>query len=181
MRGQAVDGADPGGTRAAALRAAFDRAFAEPPAPERGAPLDFLSVRLGGDPFAIRLTDTAGLFADRKITPVPTTVAEFRGVSGFRGVLVPVYDLGALLGYAPLQSGRWLVLAAGGALAFVFDAFEGHIRVPPEGVSARRDSGSAHGVHEIARLGDRAWPVIDIPAAVEAIRARLPRSNASKE
>lgn len=179
MRGEALSSGNL--ESAAMLREAFDASFAQSPRVGGDAAVDFLAVRMGGDAFALRLSETAGLFADRKVTPVPTTVAEFRGVSGFRGVLVPVYDLGALLGYPPFASGRWLVLAAGGVLAFAFDGFEGHIRVAPDGITARRDAGSARQVHEIARRGDRAWPVVDIPAAVEAIRARLPRSTASKE
>ncbi len=179
MRGEALNSAHT--DRAGLLREAFDASFAAPPRAAESAPVDFLAVRIGGDSFALRLSETAGLFADRKVMPVPTTVAEFRGVSGFRGVLVPIYDLGALLGYPPSDAGRWLVLAAGGMLAFAFDVFEGHIRVAADGITARRDAGSARHIHEIARQGDRAWPVIDVPAAVEAIRVRLPRSNASKE
>ncbi len=48
MHSQAVDGPDSGHTgRAAELRSAFDRAFAEAPRVELVRPLDFLALRLG--------------------------------------------------------------------------------------------------------------------------------------
>ena len=54
----------PGG--ADELRRAFDRSFAEAPggAPEADALESLLAIRVGGDPYALRLSEIAGLFAD---------------------------------------------------------------------------------------------------------------------
>jgi purine-binding chemotaxis protein CheW len=167
---------------AASLREAFDRSFAVEAAGERRATLDFLDVRLGSDPFAIRLSDLAGMFADRKVTPVPTSVPEFRGVAGFRGALVPVYDLAALAGYPPAETNRWLLLAQGGAVAFAVDTFDGHFRIDAEAIAKREGEGpSSQLVREIARRGERAWPIIDIQAAIASVRRHAPNSHASKE
>ena len=55
---------------------------------------------MGGDPHALRINDIAGLYADMKITPCPSPVpAVARSSPAFRGEVVPVYDLAALLGY----------------------------------------------------------------------------------
>ncbi len=91
--------------RAAELRDAFDRVFAEahPPAPPPSE--DLLAIRIASEPYALRLTEIAGLFADRKITPVAGRVSALLGIAGFRGLIVPVYDLQVLLGCPPLEDG----------------------------------------------------------------------------
>lgn len=166
--------------RVTELRRAFDQSFADPVVSDVGTTIDLISLRLAGDPYAIRMTDIAGLFTDVKITPCPSPIAELRGIAGFRGVLTPVYDLSAWLGYAT-SSARWLVLDRDRALALAFDAFNGHFRVDPSAVAGREDSSSSRHVREIVRQGDTAWPVIDIPSIVAAIKKRLPQTAASKE
>jgi purine-binding chemotaxis protein CheW len=153
------------------LREAFDRAFAEPPAVERRESLDLLSIRLGGDPFALRLAETAGLFSDRKITPVPTPLRELRGVAGVRGALVPVYDLAAVMGYPPTTTARWLVIAREAPVAFAFDIFEGQLRIDSSGLIAHEASGREH-VRQVARAADLSRPVVDLPSVIAAIGKR---------
>lgn len=164
--------------RAVELRQAFDRSFAEPIRAEEREIVDFITLRLGGDPYAVRMAEIAGLFTNVKITPVPSPLAELRGVAGFRGTLTPVYDLAALLGYPP-SSARWIVLANAGALGFAFGAFEGHFRIEPTAIAAQQNS--AQHVHEIARQADAAWPIIDIPSVVAAISARAAAVPSRKE
>ena len=161
--------------RAAELRLAFDQSFADPIQEVSRDTVDFISLSLAGDAHAILTADIAGLFVDVKVTPCPSPLAELRGIAGFRGTLTPVYDLGALLGY-PMSSGRWLVLAKGGALAFAFDGFDGHFRVEYAAIATHEGTSSARHVHEIARQAERAWPVIDIPSALRAIKARAAAS-----
>ena len=92
--------------RAAELRHAFDHSFAEPAGLGRGFREALLAVRVDTQPFAIRLSEISGLFADKKITPVPGSEATLRGIAGFRGAIVPVYDLQILLGQPPLPAPR---------------------------------------------------------------------------
>lgn len=164
--------------RALELRQSFDRSFAEPLRAGERAIVDFISLRLGGDPYAVRMADITGLFTNVKVTPVPSPLAELRGIAGFRGTLTPVYDLAALLGYPP-STARWIVLANAGALGFAFDAFEGHFRIEPAAIAAQQDA--ARHVHEIARQADAAWPVVDIPSVVAAIAARAAATPSRKE
>jgi purine-binding chemotaxis protein CheW len=128
--------------RAAALRARFDRSFAEPPRGAAAATEDLLAIRLGGAPYALRLAELAGLFADRKVAPLPSAVRELLGVAGFRGAIVPVYDLRLLLGCTATAPPRWLVIAAQLPVGFGFDVLEGHLRVSADAI-ATGDGGGA--------------------------------------
>jgi hypothetical protein len=52
------------GERAAALRHAFDRSFAEPLRLGTEVVEDLLAIRIGTTAYAVRLAEVAGLFAD---------------------------------------------------------------------------------------------------------------------
>jgi len=166
--------------RAEELRLAFDQSFADPIPTDSSETVDFISLRLARDPHAIRMAEIAGLFIDVKISPCPSPLAELRGIAGFRGTLTPIYDLAALLGY-PISSGRWLALAKGAALALTFDAFDGYFRVEPVAVGAYQRSASAAHVRELVRRADSAWPVIDIPSVITAIKARAAVAASSQK
>lgn len=155
---------------AARLRAEFDGSFARPPEARAGASIDLIAVHVAGEILAIRLGDIAGLHTDLKITPCPSPAAEFRGIAGMRAELMPVYDLAQLLG-AARSSGRWMVVAAEAPVAFAFDAFETHFRVPADGIAESAGPTRQH-VHAIVRHDDGAWPIIDISSLVAAIRKR---------
>ena len=85
------------GKRAAQLRRDFDSSFANPPPVAGEAVQDLLAIRLGARRFALRLSEIAGLYADKRITPVPGAAAGMLGIAGFRGSILPVYDLQRLL------------------------------------------------------------------------------------
>ena len=124
--------------RAAGLRKAFDRGLRRAAAssiPSRRR----ISYRssVGGDPYMLRLAEIAGFFADKKVTRLPSRVAELSGVAGFRGTMLPVYDLAALLRYPPSPSARWMAIAAEAPLALTFDSFDGHFRFAADAIAAR--------------------------------------------
>ena len=108
------------GKRAAQLRRDFDSSFVNPPPVASEAVQDLLAIRLGTRRFAIRLSEIAGLYADKKITPVPGAAAGMLGIAGFRGSILPVYDLQDLLDLSSGSASRWLVVAAGAPVAFSF-------------------------------------------------------------
>ena len=91
--------------RAEALRSAFDRSFAEPAHFDTTPMADLLAFHAGSQAYALHLSEIAGLFADKKITRLPGRTAALLGIAGFRGAIVPVYDLSALLG-SPRRSRR---------------------------------------------------------------------------
>ncbi len=154
--------------RAAALRRAFDRSFAE--APSAGPTLmeDLLAIRVAGDPYAVRLAEISGLFADKRVTQLPGPLPELLGIAGFRGMIAPVYDLRALLGHPGGGAPRWLVLAAAMPVALAFDALDGHLRVPREAIVANADPGVRSEVVscEVVR------PIVDIPSLLETLARR---------
>ena len=161
------------------LRQSFDRAFAEPQLEESvEATHELLAIRVGRDPYAVRLSEVGALEADRTITAVPSDHPELIGVAGVRGALVAVFDLARLLGAPEPESSRWLVLAKGAPLAFAFSAFDGQLSVRPDAIIAADPS---HGgrVREVARGGGLSLPVVDLGALIAALEGR-PRALAER-
>jgi purine-binding chemotaxis protein CheW len=158
--------------RAAQLRREFDRSFAEPFRVDREDREDLLGIRVGTHACALRLSEIAGLFIDKKITRVPGGVPALRGIAGFRGALLPVYDLAMLLGHGGAPARRWLVVAAAAPVAFAFDAFERQLRVAREEIlphSARQEGMSY--AREIVRTRTFIGPVLSLPAILAALKA----------
>lgn len=174
---------DPGlAERAAELRRAFDRSFAESPRTEARQLEDFLAVRVAADPYAIRLVEISGLFVDKTVTRLPNTVPEFLGIAGFRGSIVPVYDLRALLDYSVADAPRWLAIAAQTPVALAFDAFDGYLRLPREAVMPEeRGQRPRQHIHGALRAGDLVRPVVDLASILESIKKRAQKGARSKE
>jgi purine-binding chemotaxis protein CheW len=157
--------------RAKELRLAFDRAFAEPVRPDTTVKEDLLAIRVDRQAFAIRLSEITGLFADKKITPVPGSHAALRGVAGFRGTIVPVYDLQILLGHASTSTPRWLVIAAAAPIALAFEAFVGQLRVARDAILPQPSRPESHSyAREFVRTENFAGPVMHLPSLLDAIK-----------
>jgi chemotaxis signal transduction protein len=173
------------GERAAELRRDFDRSFAEPPRARRPPSVDLLAIRLGGEPFALRLSTVAGVFASKKLTPLPGASPDLLGIAGFRGSVVPVYDLAMLLGYPASDRPRWLVLAAAQPVALAFEGLDGYLRLPLDRIARpeQPQPTRAH-VRELAQVADprrpaqaaTPRPLVDLDSIVAAIRQRV-RNN----
>jgi chemotaxis signal transduction protein len=156
--------------RAAELRREFDRNFTEPPSVGKSTSHDLLAIRLDEQHFALHLSDIAGLFADKKITPVPGASGFLLGIAGFRGAIAPVYDLQRLLGCSAVRDPRWLVIAASASVGFAFAAFDGQLRVPASAVTPQQN-GDMHSltggvVHHEGVLR----PIIELSLALKAIQ-----------
>jgi chemotaxis signal transduction protein len=162
---------------AAQLRQDFDRSFAEPPRGEIEPQEDFLAIRLGADAHAIRLADIGSLLPLTALTRLPSPVPELLGITGFRGAIIPVYELGALLGYAAQELPRWLVIAAAAPVGLAFDVFEGHLRLAREASASRHGTESLRRhVQEVLRTSDRTRPVVSIASILEAIKTMVQQS-----
>jgi chemotaxis signal transduction protein len=161
-------------SRAAALRQNFDGSFAEPRQAASGMREDFLAVRLEAEFYAIRLSEITGLFANKKITQIPGQGAALRGIAGFRGVMVPVYDLRVLMGYKAAEEPRWLIRVP--SIALAFDRLDGHLRVEArEIVSQAKGERAQHHVQEFLTTQDRVWPIVRIASLLDAIRSQTAR------
>lgn len=162
------------------LAAAFDQEFARATDDYVHAE-EFLAVRLGDDPYAIRLCDVAGLFADRRITALPSTERALLGVAGFRGKVLPVYDLAMLLGAARCGYSRWLMQAAGADVALSVSVFEGQLAVQADDiVAADQHTEKLLHIGQAVRLEGMLRPIIDIPAIVREIHNRVQNTRVTQ-
>jgi purine-binding chemotaxis protein CheW len=157
--------------RAEEMRSAFDRSFAVARRADAAARHDLIGVRVGSEPFAIRLAEVSGLFAERKITRLPGSNSALLGIAGFRGAVVPVYDLQALLRQSGTQTPRWLVIAAAVPVAFAFDAFEGHLRAAADAILKQQQPQAGGYASEFIRTGDLVRPVLNLHSLIDAIGA----------
>jgi chemotaxis signal transduction protein len=160
--------------RVEALRHAFDRSFAEAPRSDAAPFEDLLEITVGTMPYALRMTEVFGLFADRKITLLPSTVHELLGITGLRGSVLPVYDLAALLGHSVAAgTPRWLAVAAALPVALAFEGFERHQRIRRDAIvpHVHRDSQVRH-VRDMFQSRGAARPIISIASVLEVITSR---------
>lgn len=167
---------------AISLRQAFDDAFVQPARADTVPQDDFLAIRVAGDAHALRLTDISSLLPLKAVTRLPSPLAGLLGVTGFRGAIVPMYDLGVLLGYPAGETARWMVVTAGATIGLAFGAFDGHLRCPRE-TSAQPTStepSRAH-VREVLRSADALRPVVSVVSLVEAIQGLARQCLAQQE
>jgi purine-binding chemotaxis protein CheW len=158
---------------AKALREEFDSVFARAPVVEVDASDDFLAIRVGEDPYALRFADIAGLYVGKTVTALPGSPPALLGVTGFRGDVVAVFDLGALVGAAVCRSHRWMVRTAVDArVGLAFDQFEGHVRAPRARVADEGGLPGGRGDHRYAvTVADVVRPIVRIPDLVDGIKS----------
>ena len=168
--------------RADELRLAFDRSFAEVQRVGAIPHDDLLGVRLGADPYAIRLSEIAGLVADKPVTRLPSRVPWLIGLAGFRGAILPVFDLALLLGYSAAAGSRWLVIAAREPVALAFDTFDGHLRLSRDAIApADSDRGRRTEVRDMARVAGGVRAILHIPSILDTIKTQQPQPTVWKE
>ncbi len=165
--------------RAAALRRDFDRSFAAPVHVVTAGREELLAIRLGAQRHAVRLSEIAGLHADKKITHVPGGDAALLGIVGFRGALLPVYDLAVLLGHPGAEAPRWLIVAAAAPVALAFAAFEGQLRVAREEIVPQA-ARTGH-AREVVRTRDFVGSIMHLPSVLDAIKALKTEAAPSRE
>lgn len=156
---------------AADLREAFDRGFASAIHQDDTVWDDFLIVCLDGIAHALPLDALMGLQPLDWITPIPGPAPELLGITGYKGAILPVYDLRALLACPTSQAPRWLVVTKVPCVALAFDAFDRHVRCPRQAMAEQ--SGDANGHRHIrARLttGSSSWPVVKMSSVLDTIQ-----------
>lgn len=156
--------------RAEDLQAVFDRGFAERAAPSTEETADLLAISIYRNPYALCLEAISGLHADKRITRIPVQKPALLGIAGFRGAILPVYDLGALIGLPAAEKPHWLAIVAKAGLAVAFEAFEGHLRVPANTLvpSDSKEGGRQHLSH-ILRSGDALRGVVNLTSALSPV------------
>lgn len=154
------------------LRREFDGAFAEPVSSGGDDHEMLLRITVSDAPYAVRLREIEGLFADRAIVAAPSPLADLLGLTSIRGRLLPVYSLGMILGVSSSRTPRWFVVAEGVAAAFAFDTMSGHVRADPAELLVSETGEGALCPHTLRLPGERLG-VISIPAAVKRIESRV--------
>ena len=164
-----------------ALREAFDYSFAEGIALERPEQVDFLSIRIAGDPYALRLSEIQSLHVARKLVAAPSLLPELLGLAGFRGVLTPIYDLSPLLGYAGQPVANWLVVARSDSpVGFGLELFEAHLRVD-RGRISNTEVAADGALRGTVESGGLALPLIHLPSLIAGIARRIKAFESTQE
>lgn len=132
--------------KAAQLRQEFDQSFAAKPLSAVQELEALLEIQVGGDAYAIRLSEITGIITGRKLVSVPAVAPHFVGVSGIRGGIVPVFSLASMLGRAHgPDSVRWMVLCGTDEpIALGFSGFEGYLRAPKSSLHKDEKLQSTH-------------------------------------
>jgi purine-binding chemotaxis protein CheW len=158
------------GHRVLELRDAFDRTFAEPARLHAEPEEELFGIVLAGSRYAVRLADASGLFTNKKIVRAPSRADNFLGIAGFRGTIMPVFDLSAVMGHARSTGARWLFVAAKTSIALAFDAFDGHLRVPSSALaSIEGKAGHGRFVRNVVHIGHETRAMIDMAAVIKTL------------
>ncbi len=127
----------------------------------------------------LRADQITGIAKCKRIVPVLSRHAELIGITGMRGVIVPVFDLAALLGLASTEKFSWVALAhSDSPIALAFEGFEGQVEVEGTCLYGGETAPSRRHVRQLVRIGPAVRAVIDVPSLVEAIRL-APESSRS--
>ncbi len=170
------------GQRVQDLRAAFDSSFAAAREIARPDTEDFLSVRIAGDPYALRVRELAGLVSAPRIVPLPSSTPMLLGLVGVRGSLVAAYSLGRLLGYGPNGvEPKWLALVQSSEMvAFAFDELEAFDRAF-DAQTSTIDGGASKHTHEAVRIGTIMRHIVDTRSALDAVNVHVGTPDTRKE
>ena len=139
---------------------------------------EFLTFRLGDESYAVDILKVQEIRDVERVTRVPHVPAYLRGVINLRGAIVPVVDLGLMLGFPeplPLAAASAIVLNAAGRLtglvvASVSDVIaftEEEIRPAPELGSERAGLAAIAG---IAVREGTALLILDVERLLARIR-----------
>jgi chemotaxis signal transduction protein len=155
---------------------AFDASFAALPSGRDEEVERLLALRIRKDAYAIRIREMAGFAAARKVVPIPSSIPEMLGLAGFRGVVLPVYSLAALIGYG-LDDGplRWFILCGGAdKIALGFADLDGYLELPRSELRAaeRRDDESTQ-VAEVVSAGGEARAILGVSVLLGRIERKV--------
>ena len=164
--------------RADELKRTFDQGFAQVPALSSKNHINLLAISLAGTPYALELKDIAGLYANKKVTRIPARTPGLLGIAGFRGAILPIYDLAALVGLPASEKVRWFAIVAGAELAVAFDTFDGHVSVPADAIvpNESQDGNRRHFSH-LLRSSGGLRAVVNLSSVLHPVTGTEPRGS----
>lgn len=167
------------------LRSAFDLTYATPlPSLEAEHAESLLAIRLAAEPYAIRVSEIAGLARNRKVVALPSAIPELLGLAGIRGEIVPIYSLAAFLGYKQEASlASWLALyGTQEPIGMAFSDFEGYVKVPSAEVyAANQNHRTREHTQGLVRADGVVRAIINLSSIEETLRRRSGVDRVSKE
>lgn len=159
------------GDHRARLAQAFDLAFANLVEDERPAVRDFLLLRFGTQRYAVPVSELAGVQDKKGIQYLPGAPPHCLGLSGVRGRLGAVYDLGGLLGSPAADRLLWFLQAKlDPDIALLSPKPDCYLRVPVVAIMASSDENGP--VVGALRHEESAINVLSIDRLIASIRAR---------
>ncbi|HET7542848.1 MAG TPA: chemotaxis protein CheW [Polyangiaceae bacterium] len=152
------------------LAHSFDHAFSQPFANEPRRLGDFLVLRLGQHWYALPVDELAGVQNKKTIQFLPDAPAFCLGLSGVRGRVAAIYDLGALIGSPSSDRLSWLLQAkADPEIALLVPKAERYLRAELDRIVPAADDGPSIGALSDDRV---ALNVLSVTRVVASIRAR---------
>lgn len=166
------------------VRRAFDATFAAPVRSFEEERRSVLAIRAGEGRFAIRVEDLSGVEACRKIVKVPGSVPGLLGLTGLRGRLLAVYDLGAMLGQPSLdmRAGsrrelRWmLVCGKDSGIGLLIEEIEAFVRIADADLKPIEPGVAGEYIRAVLQRGASIRGVVDIASIVAAVARRAEES-----
>jgi len=170
-------------SQAADLRQQFDSGFSRAPRTDDAEVETLLAIRVGPEPYALRLTEISGLVAGKAFTRVPAPAQALIGIADLRGSIVAAYDLRVVFGQVGATQPRWLALTATDTtVGLAFDHFEGHLRVPRATIPVEEEAEHRQaGARQVLRVAGIARMIIQIPSVVDAIKNASVMALGTKE
>jgi len=121
-----------------------ERLRAEQRAAERKSELVALvTFRLGRESYALPADQVRGAIACQSLVPIPSTPPHLLGITNFRGEILPVFDLGVLLGLAsePGEPAYFLIARPGAdSAALGCDSCPDIVEVPGDDIKPPRST-----------------------------------------
>jgi chemotaxis signal transduction protein len=155
----------------ARLAQAFDLGFTRPFSSERPELLDLLVLRFGTHWYGVPVDELAGVQTRKNIQYLPDAPAHCLGLSGVRGQVAAVYDLGGLLGSLASDRLSWfLQTRLDPDVALLAPKPERYLRVAVDRIVPCAESGGA----TVGALTDEAAAinVLSVDRLIEVIRSR---------
>ncbi|MGB8932820.1 MAG: chemotaxis protein CheW [Anaeromyxobacteraceae bacterium] len=138
----------------------------------------FFCLRILGGRYAFEAPLVTEVVRLGPLTRLPAAPSFLPGVFTHRGEVLPVLDIGQLVGQSPLPirpSTRAAIVHCGPwKVAVVSESVEGLVSIPRRSIEPppAESSGVAEFMSAVARDGEGSIAILDLPRLVEAARAR---------
>lgn len=164
---------------AAEMRRAFDQTFAAPEPPPAGETDDFLMVRVGGRPYALRVLELVRIEGQRKVLSLPGSSPWLLGLASAQGKIVPVYSLELVLGLPATTAVKTWLAICGREVQFglAFDVLEDYVRIPRSEIFGAAEPNAQQAIRAAGAL----WPIVSLTSVTAAVRGHISARGTSGE